>query len=66
MYGGIEAPEKDQKVMPCGDIYTMKLYPSKSTISLELLNLNPKSSHKIIAAIFFTFLPKMKRTFHAF
>lgn len=29
MYGGIEAPEKDQKVMPCGDIYTMKLYPKE-------------------------------------
>jgi hypothetical protein len=30
MYGGIEdAHNKDGKVMPTGDIYTMKLYPSK-------------------------------------
>ncbi len=29
MYGGIEDATKDSKIMPTGDIYTMKLYPSK-------------------------------------
>lgn len=29
MYGGIEDAANHAKIMPCGDIYSMKLYPSK-------------------------------------